>query len=209
NTPRVILDEITLSFDQRGEAAAIAGSYYGDVVGTDAGKLDFRSDALDAYNIKLSILAKTPERFGGGVVPERELVRLDIPSDVFSGAKRRENPLIVDGLNKAIDPYQTLILAIEPAGGLNPAGTRRYALVSLMVSLRFRHPLVPRDAGDDIQNIPVKHDGGKAGPSVSVVTPAPNTIIRADGAEGVQTNIDNVDVEFRKGLDGGYDEHAE
>lgn len=208
NTPRLILDEVMLSFDQRGEPAAIAGTYYGDSAGTHAGKLDYRSDALDAYNLKVSILSKTPEVFGGGTEPERELVSIDVPSDVFSGAKRRENPLIVDGLNKAIDPYQTLILAID-GSSLNPTGTQRYALVSLMVSLRFRHPLVPRDTGDDIQNIPTKHDGGKTGPTVTVVTPAPNTIIRADGAEGVQTNIDNVDVEFRKGLDGGYDEHAE
>ena len=212
-TPLLILDEVQLSFDQRGEAAAIADSLYASGGTGHAGKVDF--DNVDATGLQLSIVEKKMELFGGPAdnIPQREVFSANLPATAFSGRDFRLNPWIVEGLSRAINPYHSYLIMLR-VNDLDqpPTATitrNSHALVSLNINLRFRHPLVGSDVesgGADVQNIPSDHDGEPdvSASTLSLSVPSPDTDIEADSADGLQTNYVAIDNLYRKRFRGGF-----
>jgi hypothetical protein len=137
NTPTAVLEEISFSFDQRGEPCAIADNFHDDlnsfthyskmlgaspsIVGRKVqgmwgssryqGSMNFRK--IDAYNVKLAIMSKSQYFFGSDARRmEREVWSLDIPFDAYSGDHLRENPILVPDIAQAMHPYKSYVFLI-------------------------------------------------------------------------------------------------
>ena len=202
NTPRVTLNEITISFDQRAEAAGIRGD-----AGANYGWVD--ASIIGQYELEVRLLEKLPNLYGGVAagVPDREIYSTTIPSIAFSSATGRLNPFVLSNLRVEVNPYRVYLLQVL-AKGMNTGNNAM--LVSLTVALRFRHPIVLRDqnpgafpASVAVQNMPA-HSGAKVGPTVTISTPAAGAPIASDAASGVHTQFNVIDALLRAKLDGGY-----
>lgn len=234
-TPRIMLDEFSFSFGQRAENAAIADQFYGDADGTagrdgesgDTGKMTF--DGSVDLNLRISLREKAPMRFSTVGYPnaydvenveiQKEVFGIDVPNTFFLDPDVRLNPFVVTDINKSINPYSTYMLVIEAPGLVKPSsgGNKTLCLPSVQASLRFRHPLVTRDMGADIQNLPdnttqnnrgAKGTRAAAGASITITEPAAGSIITADQAGGVSNEMATIDKVFKDKLKGGYDEYA-
>ena len=177
SVPRVVLDELSFSFDQRAENCAIADQFYGDAAGhadrdgqsANEGRMSF--DAASDLNFRISIREKTPAMFTDALFPgshdaenvvmEKEIFGTDISSNSYTGKFLRNNPLVVTDINKSINPYATYMLIIDAK-----------SLVSTTLT-----------------------NGTLCLPSV----------IKADGSSGVSNELATIDKVFRDGLKGGYD----
>lgn len=202
----VILDEISLGFDQRAESAAIADNWDGSSVGfgSQVGKLNYDQQAK--LSLRVSVFQK-PSRFfnpTAGAWPN-ELISFEVPYSVWVA----NGPFVVKDLNKAIDPYKTYALGIEvpdsPGAGI--------AFVNICASMRFRHDLVARDQGSDIQNIPTKSraplDRAGAGQAVTITIPSAHSTIEADTTDGVSHNLGVIDEALAERFRGGIDANGE
>ena len=233
-TPRIMLDEFSFSFDQRAENAAIADQFYGHGGGagrngesTDQGKMTF--DGAVDLNLRISLREKAPMMFSTVGYPnaydvenvqiQKEVFGVDVPNTFFLDPDVRLNPFVVTDINKSINPYSTYMLVIEAPGLVNPASgsDNHVCLPSVQASLRFRHPLVARDTGADIQNLPdattQNNQGAKAtrtaaGASITITEPSAGSVITADQAGGVSNEMASIDKVFKDKLKGGYDEYA-
>lgn len=205
-TPLLVLDEITIGFDQRGEPAAIH-----DKTEATAGLLDY--DNLEKVTFTVSLREQGQEVFGsaGSDIPNREIFSAELTDLLFTDRNYRANPFLLDGIEQALNPYRTYTLCIDAVGLAQAAAEGNHALVALQVSLRIRTPLIARDtgSGSNAQNIPTKHSGGKTGATVTIQTPVANSTILADGATGAQTNIEVVDRVLLSRLKGGYTEWSD
>tara|TARA_R110000824_G_scaffold20676_2_gene77702 strand:+ start:736 stop:2646 length:1911 start_codon:yes stop_codon:yes gene_type:complete len=239
DTPQIFLDEVSFSMDLRDTTAAIASPSFGSNVGTptaDAGKLYFAG--LMDYDIRLSIVEKDPvffmppnernsDTYGptrpDPEIPRREVWSTHIPSSSFANDVFTLNPYVVTDINEQIDPWKTYVLSIHAPGvGFERdsilAGDRRRKttiMVSIEVSLKFRAKVLGAhmDAGVGTANAPIRSDARvtrtAAGVPVSITTPADNTVIEADTADGVNTSIATIDEVMRAKLYTGANEHAE
>ncbi|QDP48091.1 MAG: hypothetical protein Unbinned5179contig1001_47 [Prokaryotic dsDNA virus sp.] len=170
--PEVVLDEISFSFDQRLEPAAIVSNWDGAPTGDDGegiyqGLTSYeRSDRL---TIDLAVMEKMPTWFEGTpnptnflpgrVVWSGRINALDVQDGFF-----RLNPWVSSSINEVIDPFKTYVFTISaPNLGTGPisdvAARTDVTLVSIEVSLKFLTKLTARDSGTRIQNIPKRHDG--------------------------------------------------
>ena len=229
-TPRLILDEVSFSFDQRAENCAIADQFYGDEAGHAdrdgrsllSGKMSF--DGASDLSFRISIREKTPMIFTAtnfptthdpeSVMIEKEVFGTDIGSFSYTGAFLRNNPFIATDINKSINPYSTYMFLIDVKNIKDPTiADNTMCLPSVNVSLRFRHPLVVRDTGAGIQNIPstttpnnrgAKNSRTAESKTITITEPAAGAIIAADGAGGVSNELASVDKVFKDGLKGGY-----
>jgi len=201
-TPELILDEFQLSFDQRGEPCVIGSGL------TAPGEMNFDSLALQDMTVALM---EKPQVYRAGAapatepyIPETEIFSLEIPSIDFSDRNLRSNPFIIDGLNKTLNPYRTYMFMLNAS--LNDA-THLIDIISLNISFRLRHPLVPRDlrtAGvRNIQNIPT-HNGAKNPDAIAISTPVADSLILADAGTGIHANAKLIDQRLAEGLRGGY-----
>lgn len=187
--PQAVLDEMTLSFDQRCEAAAILTN----------GSMSF--DDVSALAMKVSLLAKPQQYFDAGapVFPSTELASLDLPAEAFSGPFLRLNPAVVSGINKQIDQSMSLLVVIDA-----PALVAATAILpSLCLSLRFRCDLVPRDSDDlhpGIQNMPSPWLGNRTSRATTQTAIAGDDPITEANLHG---NIELVDQTFRRRIEGG------
>ena len=186
-----ILDEVSFSFDQRGEPAAIADHFYDENATPSEGSRD--DSGTSAYRglhdyatatdleITISILEKSQHYFdSGNILPDREVFTATIAADGLAGRVLRFNPFIVTDLNKTLSPYKTYVFTIYCPALLDPDGVdaagaaatlhRTLALVSVQASMKFRSKMVDRDkyvtTTSEIQNIPQKtgstaNDGAK------------------------------------------------
>jgi hypothetical protein len=141
DTPTAVLEEISFSFDQRGEPCAIADNFNNDLgsythygphynySGTTAEQIAVRKTAgmwgssryqgmmdfggLDAYNLKLAIMSKGQYFFGTAERRmEREVWSLDVPFDAYSGDHLRQNPILVPDISQAMHPYKSYAFLI-------------------------------------------------------------------------------------------------
>ena len=200
-TPQLVLDEFNMSFDQRGEASAIASRNQVAVV--NAGKLF--PEAVTQLDMSVALLEKKQWFFDNATSydPDTEVFSTDMPAELWIGSNLRLNPFNVDGLNKTLSPYRTYILVLDATDIYSV--DKRVVLPSLQFSLRLRHPLVPRDQGAEyVQNIPLSHAGAKVGPSITITPAVAGDTLTADNAKGVQTNLKAVDEVFQGRLGGGY-----
>ena len=231
NTPKIVLDEFSISFDQRAEPAAIIDFVQPSAAGADpientttAYDMDF--DELSAYSMQLSIWEKTPTAFNGPEDIERTIFNAPLPFGNLASTFDRSlgdigNPCVFKDIGAAVDPYKTYGISIKmPAlGVLNGSpNTRNHALVSVQFSLKFKSVLVPRDingAPMAISNLPTKDTNGAirtptaVSLPVTVTAPLPGTIISSDDATGVNTSMATIDEVYRKKLSGGRDEFCE
>lgn len=177
-----ILDELSVSFDQRGEPAAIDSA---------TGKLNY--DATNQYDLTVSLVEKS--RMVAPYIPEREVVSVHLTPPIFTGAGL--NPFVLGNLNKQIDPNKTYALMIS-APKLSST-----ALPNLVVSFRFTFPLVSRDSGVEIQNLPLSHLGEKTPEVIVINDPMVNQQIRAESSVGIHTNVAKLDQRILGKLDAG------
>jgi hypothetical protein len=215
-TPNIVLDEISFSFEQRGEPAAVVDGFWPTPliptaaplkISADEGNLDYQGTG--AYDIRVALLEKTQWFFDSNVYePESEVVSFNLPPVAFSGDRLRLNPFIMSDISKAINPFKTYILTIH-CPGLSDFQTPRlktYALPSIIVSMRFLHPLVPRDAPSNNSPTPV----ASPGPQITIDSPTGGVDdINADDSDGLSTNIEIVDDVFSDGLRCGYGEFGD
>lgn len=208
NTPQVILDELAFSFDSRAEAAAIR--MYGGANSADY-NLDF--SVLDRLNVDISIVEKSTS-FGGNDEYDmsREVESIRLKSLLFKDTTERLNPIVVDDLNKSLDPYKSYLLKITasdlwsgvsslpPASATSDNEEDAPMFVSVNVSLRLRHPLVAKTPYAGIQNAPSATPGAEA---LGIESPSATDPITADLEKGVSTEIKKVDDLIHRGLDGG------
>jgi hypothetical protein len=172
SAPEIVLDEVSFSFDQRLEPAAIVSNWDGGA-GTpdssDRGKLSY--ERASRLNIGLTIMEKKPTWFEGAastnLLPGRVVWSGQINSNMLTDGTLRLNPWVSSGINEVIDPLSTYIFSIyapdlstetEGSGALADFEDDT-ALVSIEISMRFLAKLMPRDAGATIQNIPYRHLG--------------------------------------------------
>lgn len=209
STPPVILDEFSFSFDQRDESAVLR-----DVNDATAdGNLNYDEVANSRYDIKLRLMEKEMTIFNpsASYVPDREVFSVELPAESFTSKTFRLNPYIITDLNKTINPYKSYTLFIE-APNITKDAINKFAFVSFQTSAKFRHPLVDRDRWSptsQIQNMPMKHSGSKSGESITIQEPASGTLILADGAEGISTNVETIEQVFLDKLKGGYSQFSE
>lgn len=188
-----VLEEVMLSFDQGAEPGFFKpglGTYEPERGPSNA-------------EITLSILSKTPIWLDddAGWDPDAELFSATLPPEAFFGEALRFNPQVWDGLAIPHNPYKTLLVALsaDTLGQVFSETRQDYELPSLLISLRFSHRLVPH--GENLQN--QADAGATTADTVTVTVPAGNTAIEADGADGVQTNADILDVKLLERLGGG------
>lgn len=227
--PVVILDEVSFSFDQRLEPAAITGEYSAGVAPSFgvAGGLDYEN--TDALEIRLSILERRPAWFDvapTSFAPDRLVWSGIVQPIALTDGFIRLNPFVSSDINEVIDPFKCYVFVIDAPQLfrqlLGPV-TKDYALNSVEVSMRFLAQAVPRDSGAAVQNLPTRHLGvpnanlthlaaGTTGAGENSSTPRPlmaaspvaGDEIRANDAGGVQTSMAVVDEMTRRKLQGGY-----
>lgn len=197
-----VLDSISLSFDQRAEAAAIK----------EDGSLDF--DEVDHVEFTVNIFSKKSLVFGGSAgFPDNQLASITFDSLQFSNADFVQNPSIKTGLGISVDPYQVLFLEVDLSSFQNSAAD--LVINSLVVTLDFYAPLMERDKivsnDNELQNIPTSHKGGRSVSPVTTTAPGAGALITADdntAGDGVQTALEKIDTVFHNRLKGGYSEKS-
>ena len=227
--PEIVLDEVSFSFDQRLEPAAIISNFDGGASASsaNAGKLSY--ERVDRLNIELAIMEKKPVWFDppgqsrnyrpGRVVWSGRIEAINVTDSYF-----RLNPWVSSSINEVIDPMKSYIFTIF-APDLGTADTE-CALVSIEISMRFLTKLTQRDSGTDIQNIPKRHDGlpndnlthanaattgagtnsatSRALINAAAVPVAGGAIVANDATTGVQTSMAVIDEMSRRKFQGGY-----
>jgi len=231
DTPIILLDEVTFSFDQRDEAAALTDSY----LGSDAqppvadheqcGLLHY--GLVDRYEVKISIMGRRPTYIRADAAADKYLYHTDpeawgleyevwsttIPSTAYSTRRIRQNPFSYRGIRKALNPYHTYVVVVSCPGLFDGAAQDdRIAMVNPTITLKGRTPLIGHDVNvaassvaPDVQNMPPHYGVVPTGFSpLAITTPAGDSSILADGAGGISTEYEKVDRVLRGGAHGGY-----
>jgi hypothetical protein len=229
DTAQVILDEVSFSFDTRGEPGAILSNWAGGTSSlgrsADQGKIDY--ERVVNYDVVLSILERkpswgmsTPTSFAPSAAVWSGVITPNI--ELASDYDRPGNPITIADIGKPIDPYKCYVLVIAVP---NMDKGQVVELVSIEVSMKFYSRLRPRDSGTSIQNIPARHRGERnrnntfttTGIGIYSSTPRPlitgapsaGDRITANDATGVQRAMAVIDEFFRGKLKGGYNMHSE
>lgn len=191
--PVPVLKEVMISFDQGAEPAIFkSGSPLPDTTARNAA-------------VKLSILAKNALWLDSdaGHDPDSELFSAELPAEAFFGSTVRFMPKVWKDLSASFSPYKTLMVAIsaDELGQVFSDEGDNYEMPSMLVSMVFSTTLM--DHGTQLQNQP-SHVGTTTADTVSVTTPASNSDIEADSADGVQTTLSTLDQKLRQLLRGGF-----
>lgn len=207
----VFLDEISIGFDQRAEPAAIVDNWYDtdatlSAAGLGSSEGDLNFDEQGKLNLRVAVFQKLAKFFNPSApIWPNELIGFDVPYTYWVA----DGPFVIKGLNKTIDPYKTYAVGIY-APDLPDSDL---AIPNICINLKFRHELVPRDSGSDIQNIPIKSRSAQsraaAGQTISITAPAPDTLIEADTPDGVSENLGIIDEALAERFRGGIDKYGE
>jgi hypothetical protein len=213
----VVLDELSISMDQRAESAAIVDSYQGSTLGQSTVQGDMNFDAQPKLNMRVGISQKMPIRFGASVpfaTEDMETVEM-FSAEVTYPNWLADGPYVMRGLSKVIDPYQTYVLTVE----FPDLTGENIAIVNMNISLRLTHELVSRDLGANIQNLPNKGDARQTRAvvdaatgittSVTITNPTAGSTIDADTTDGVSYNLGTIDEALAEKLTGGRDKYGE
>lgn len=203
DTPSLRLDQITVSFDQRAEPAAITANYFG-VPHPSVGDLNYVAGRN--LTIKIGLYEKTMVVHGGDYLPEREVVSFDIPAETLIDPFFRQNPFVLTDISKELNPYKSYLLLVQ-SPAISSADYPQLTLPSFTVGIGISSDIVARTVAavnSDVQNMPTNNLGGKNGSSLVITTPANDAVISADNAAGVQTNALVIDETLRNKLEGGY-----
>lgn len=210
-TPEIHLDEIQVSFDQRGEGCLVVAD--GGQAGADFDNIDF--DALSNFRLVLSLEEKIPNKVQGAgnhtYLTTREVASIQLEGAVIVGGYYRQNPLSVP-VSRSLNPYRTYVVRLDVDGLRqdNPEnGTLLYNLPGLQFTFLLRTPLVARDIAATIQNSP-SGNTTRGVESISISTPAADAVIAAGeipadqtGGSGVAANLMKLEHVFRDKLASG------
>lgn len=237
NMKPVILDEVSVSFDQRCEPAAICSNWFEDPAtqGNSASQGHLNYERLNNYDLQFMILEKKPT-WGRAIQSNTNPTRIVWSGEVISRVelaskyRRSGNPYVVTDIRASIDPYMTYLFVLVAKSGLSATPTTQFVqLVSVEVSMKFLSPLRERDSGASIQNIPSRHLGERnkahtvgfgwtvtgAGKHSNVprpimgASPGATETVAANTTKGVQTFMATLDEFFRAKLKGGYSMRSE
>ena len=204
STPKMYLTEVQFSFDQGDEGACPQI----EAAGVD-GKLS-KQGALST-TIKLTLLEHSPTVLGNtSLLPDGEVFSISIPALGFQSDYLRNNPFVLQGLRKAVNPSKCYVLIIDAPdlyAAATAASPEYLALPAVTVSLRFSCDLMTRDVasvGFPVQNMPA-HFGVPNLHTVTVTPPVADAAIAATGASGVQANMVALDDVAQRGIAGGYE----
>ena len=222
DTP-IVLEEITLSFDQRGESVLIADSKTPQEGQMSRDAAD--QAALLEAKLKVALLEKATQCWDSSApkLAEKEVVSFDFPLSAAFNDDFKLQPFSTSGLEIPMSNYRTYVLSIQGGETLrddsvknipSAASPHDVCLPSFLVTLKFRSKIVSRDAAaaaaTQTQNLPTKHLAApQTGGAPTITSPAGNTTISADVAAGVQTNMTKLDERLVKQLRGGYNEWSD
>ncbi len=202
--PDIILDEVSLSSDNRSEIYPLY-DYYRD---TDpAGPVQSKEgnfDLADSQNHGYTLIIYSKELTGatGTATSYEDIVyQMEIDGAALANPTLRLNPYVQSGINIRLDSNKSYMAQIQQKRE-NAVGNNRIGLFSVMASIKCRHRFVERDK-TNTQNIP-GHNGAFAPVAVTATSPALNTVITASGASGVNTSFKKVDDLIQAKLKGGY-----
>ena len=220
--PRPVLQEISVSFDQRAEAAAISAfDPQGGGAHPNAWEGLLNYEAANRLDVNVSLYEKEMLIWttDSPLVPEDRLLSFTVPAIAYMDTRLRLNPTSKTDLNQAIDPSKSYLLEVS-APDLTDDTLPAIQLNSLLVSLKFEQQLLQRDTNPsavttDVQNIPTSHDGEIVPPTSTIALPAktPERVMAtADFAApttGIQTAFETIDGLYRKLLRGGYNDRGD
>jgi|TARA_R100000084_G_scaffold22843_1_gene8164 hypothetical protein len=200
NTPSLVLDSISLSFDQMNQ---------GNVLDTSTG---YPATTLTWQDLKLTLskVTNNPQSSAvsgiDGTPQSNNLAEVFISGVDLSQMLNTKNPTILRDLSVNIDPYDIYQWKVEHLD----------TLFSVHIRASFSHPVVERDTqevvGDYLnggtdypaQNAPINTLYGRDKDSLTIATPAANAVISAENAQyGVQTQLEQVDRKMLEGLEAG------
>ena len=219
---RVVLSELSLSFDQRATAYAIDG--------TIADNANPVAVDMTRLNMVLRLLERTPSLLSGDKITSTEVFRIDIYGpDAFGNvdatgatispalAPNTElphlNPFLVGNVNVTLDPWKIYVWELTCQGLLPTApDTVILALPSINIVPTLLSPLLPRDFPADLtepQNAPAGYPGLQNYPFLDVVVQGPvipltvattNALITGDD---IQTALQAFERQLRLGAASG------
>lgn len=196
--PKIWMKEVSFSFDQRDEAAAIGGVEPNAFAG-------FMTGRTDSLTINLAILEKTPYIVDNNkIYPENQILSFQIDPLAYGGASFRINPFTLDQLSIPINPYKTYIVS------LNAPDLADYdlALPSATIVMKFECELVPRDIYDGIdvilQNNFTDGDYDTNTSLSTLVSPSAGEVIKADSSKGLSFSAKLLDNFLIKKIRGGF-----
>jgi len=211
--PAVVLDEVSISVDQRAEPTALASQFLGAPYGnsSEMGRMDFTN--WDAMTMRVSILSKNIH-FLDITTPYNPNTIWTVEAAYNQWAA--QGPFVVKDIAKAVDPWKTLTLAIE----FPDLAAKDVAVANINVDLKFKHELVERGTAavaPQVQNCPPLADDrqtreSKAQDVVTVVTPATDSLIQANDAvsnDGISDNLGVIDEAVAAKFKGGVDKYGE
>ena len=190
------LMEMSLSFDSRSEPANLNG------VPSDAthGKEGLiRTGEPFGFTVHITEKMKDEQVVFLGQPFKNEVYKLEIPPIALSDTFNRANPHVQSGLSVPFKHDRVYLMEFVPSkSGAIPG----IGMFSVNVSLKFKRKLMDRDLAGT-QNMPV-HNGAINSPTITINTPASNSVITSSGATGVQTNYEAIDGLVATGIRGGY-----
>ena len=210
--PPVVLEEVSISVDQRAEPSALASQFLGAAYGnsSEMGRMDFTN--WDAMTMRASILTKNPSYL--------DITTPYNPNTIWTveaayNQWAAQGPFVVKDIAKSVDPWKTLTFQLE----FPDLAAKDVAVCNINIDLKFKHELMERDIGGAaaVQNCPpLAHTRQtretKSQDEVTVVTPATNTTIQANDAgsnDGISDNLGVIDDAVAKKFKGGIDIHGE
>ena len=208
--PNIVLEEISVGFDQRNEPQDLKDWFQAEpwnLVGVGGPSTEGSyKDSNEGLGLTINIRSKVQQP-GVLVAPEAPepcndvVYSLEIPNFGLTQDVLRFNPLVKSNLDVAFDPYKTYLIEVAPDGDGN--------YFSLLVSLKFKHKLVPPERGFDGGGLPLTPNmpagaGDTNTTNVATTTPASNTSIQTEGAGGLNTELRVLDSYMQRGIRGGY-----
>tara|TARA_R110000824_G_scaffold36852_3_gene113998 strand:+ start:3742 stop:5430 length:1689 start_codon:yes stop_codon:yes gene_type:complete len=210
--PQIVLDEVSLSSDDRCESYPLydwfkgADPTIGANVESQEGSFNVAAPGSQGYT--LVIYSKDLTGATGTATPYQDIVyQMEIDAAALNQTVLRLNPYVQSGINVVLDTNKSYLAQIRltvGTSGSNPDS----GLFSVMASLKCRHRLIQRDRGALIQNIP-HHNGTFAPTAIAIGAPAANDPIRSSGITGVNTVLEKLDGVVQGKLKGGYNHLSE
>ena len=193
------LIEMSIGFDTRSEPANLNGVPSDAAHGAEG--LIRTSGEPFGFTVHITEKFRDPSITFLGKPFKNEVYKIEIPSITLSDTFRRANPHVQSDLSIPLKHDRVYLMEFVPSK-TGASATSGVGMFSLHVSLKLKHKLMDRDLVGT-QNMPT-HNGVINSPTITITTPASNSVVTSSGATGVQTNYQAIDGLVADGLKGGY-----
>lgn len=205
-TPIYVLDSVSVSMDLRAEGAAMKYTFAVPPFPTPRSK-NWKIDYEDAatQNIDIALLQKDYTYFADqSDYPTNTIFTTQVPATIaFAGSESRvENPYYVFGINKQINPYKSYYLSFA----VPEQRTEQFYISNLVISFKFYTILDTNNENVDntINKSAENSTSAITNYNLNLLSPAPYSVISADDATGLQTNLQKIDLAVEEKLTTGY-----